>query len=190
MQTFLDFLPVVAFVVAYWLTDFKTATLVIMVAVALQVALTWLIRKSVNRMLLISAGLVIGLGGISLVLQNDLVFKWKPTVLNWAFALAFLASGYVGSRKTVIQRILESVANNEIQLAASDWRVLNHMWVAYFVLAGSANLFVAYRYSEAVWVNFKLFGLLGMTVAFLLVQAVWLSRRSLPPTAVDHDKRK
>jgi intracellular septation protein len=177
MQAFLDFLPVVAFVVAYWLTDFKTAILVIMIAMVIQVIATWLLTRTVNKLLLGSAGLVVGLGGISLLLDNDLIFKWKPTVLNWVFAAAFLGSRYIGE-KTIVQRIMESVAKEDIVLKDNDWQQLNIMWIAYFIIAGTANIVVAYNFSEAFWVNFKLFGLLGLTFAFMFFQAFWLTRKT------------
>lgn len=180
MQALVDFLPVVAFVVAYWLADFKTAVVVIMVAMVLQVAVTWLVKREVSRMTLASAGLVVVLGGVSLLLKNDLVFKWKPTVLNWAFAAVFLGSHFIGE-KTVVQRLLQSVAKGEINLAPRDWRTLNLMWVAFFLVSGAANIYVAYAFPENVWVNFKLFGLLGLTVVFVLLQAAWLSRREATP---------
>jgi intracellular septation protein len=176
MQALLDFLPVVAFVTAYWLSDFHTAVLVIMVAMVLQVTVTWFITRTVSRMTLASTVLVVVLGGVSLLLKNELIFKWKPTILNWAFAAVFLGSQYIGA-KPVVQRLLESVAKQEITLADRDWRTLNLMWVAFFLLSGAANLYVAYNFPENIWVNFKLFGLLGLTVVFILVQAAWLARR-------------
>ena len=177
MQALLDFLPVIAFAVTYWVTkDFNTAILVIMAAVGIQVIVTFALTRNVPKMLLISAGLVIGLGGISLLLKNDLVFKWKPTVLNWAFALVFLGSQFIGA-KPIIQRIMESVAKNEIQLIPAHWRTLNLMWALFFTISGAANIYVAYNFEEAVWVNFKLFGLLGFTLVFMVLQAIWISKR-------------
>lgn len=176
MQAVIDFLPVVAFVVAYWLTDFQTAIGVIMAAMVLQVAVTLLLTGTVSRMTLTSAALVVVLGGVSLLLKNDLVFKWKPTILNWAFAAVFLGSQFIGER-TIVQRLLQSVAKEQITLAPRDWRTLNLMWVVFFLVSGAANIIVAYRFPEHVWVNFKLFGLLGLTVVFVLLQAAWLSRR-------------
>lgn len=177
MQAFIDFLPVLAFAIAYWVTrDFQLAIAVIMGAMVLQVALTWLIKGTVSRMLLMSAGLVVGLGGISLLLKNDLVFKWKPTVLNWLFAVIFLGSQYIGE-KPIVQRFVQSVAQVELGLGARDWRTLNLMWVAFFLVSGAANIYVAYNFSENVWVNFKLFGLLGLTAVFVGLQALWLSKR-------------
>lgn len=177
MQPFLDLLPVVAFFIAYWMADFQTAIAVIMIAMTIQIIATRLITGTVSKMLLFSGGLVVGLGGISLLLQNELIFKWKPTVLNWIFALVFLGSRYIGD-KPIVQRILQSAAAQNIELASTDWQSLNLMWVVFFMISGAANIFVAYTFSEAVWVNFKLFGLLGMTVLFILLQAVWLTRRA------------
>jgi intracellular septation protein len=177
MQVVVDFLPLLAFATAYWLADMHTAILTIMVAISLQVLVTWLVKRTVSRMLLASAVLVVVLGGISLLLNNDLIFKWKPTVLNWTFAAVFFASRYIGDRP-IAQRILESVSKNEFQLSQADWRRLNLMWVAFFVVSGAANIFVAYRFPESVWVNFKLFGLTGMTLAFALLQGMWLSKHT------------
>ncbi len=182
MQAFIDFLPVVAFVVAYWLTDFHTAIKVIMAAMVLQVAVTWLVTRTVSRMTLASAVLVVVLGGVSLVLKNELIFKWKPTILNWAFAAVFLGSQFIGER-TVVQRLLQSVAREQISLSGSDWRKLNLMWVVFFIFSGAANIYVAYNFPENIWVNFKLFGLLGLTFVFVLLQSVWLSRRENPAAA-------
>jgi intracellular septation protein len=179
MQAYLDFLPVIAFVGAYWLTDLKTAIWVIMAAVTLQVAITWLVKRTVPRMLLISAVLVVGLGGLSLLLNNDLIFKWKPTVLNWVFAAVFLGSQYIGDRP-IVQRLMESVATEPLKLPPAAWRQLNVMWVLFFLVCGAANIYVAYTFSEPVWVNFKLFGLLGLTLVFVLLQGLWLSRRMAP----------
>lgn len=176
MQALIDLLPVVLFYVAYKLGDFRTAIIVIMVAMSVQVALTWLIRRTVSRMTLASAGLVVVLGGASLLVRNDLVFKWKPTILFWLFALVFLGSQYVGS-KPIAQRFMESASKGEISVAAGDWRRLNLMWVAFFGLVGALNLYVAYGYPEDVWVDFKLFGLTGLTLVFAFAQALWLSRR-------------
>ena len=185
MQLFIDFLPIVAFVIAYWLTDIKTAIAVIMVAMTLQVVITYALKRTVSRMLLASAALVVVLGGISLAINNDLVFKWKPTVLNWAFCAVLLVSRYAGD-KPMMQRLLESVAKGENRLLAPDWQRLNLMWAGFFLLSGAANLYVAYNFSEGVWVNFKLFGLLGMTLVFVLLQAFWLSRHGLPTEPGNH----
>jgi intracellular septation protein len=176
MQAFIDFLPLAAFALTYWLADFQTAVMAIMLAIVLQVALTWLISGKVNRILLFSALLVLAFGGIGLALQNDTVFKWKPTVFSWIIAIALAISQYVGDRP-LVQRLLDAAARGDLQLAADDWRTLNWMWAAFFAITGAANILVAYRFSETFWVNFKVFGLTGMTIAFSLLQGLWIFRR-------------
>jgi intracellular septation protein len=176
MQSLIDLLPVVLFYVAYKFSDFRTAIAVMMVAMTVQVALTWLITRTVHRMTLVSAGLVVGLGAISLSLHNELVFKWKPTILFWILAIVFLGSQFVGA-KPIAQRFLQSASKEEINVPAGDWRALNLMWVVFFAAVGAINLYVAYNFPENVWVNFKLFGLTGLTLVFAMGQALWLSRR-------------
>jgi intracellular septation protein len=176
MQALLDFLPVIAFVTAYWVTgDMSTAIIVIMGAIALQVLLTWIIKREVNRMLIISAVLVFVLGGVSLYLDNPLFFKWKPTGLYWIFAVVFLGSQFIGEQPFV-KRMMTAVSTDDINLPDNIWRQLNLAWVGFFIFAGFANIYVAYNYDEATWVNFKLFGLFGITFVFLVLQTLWLSR--------------
>jgi intracellular septation protein len=176
MQALIDFLPVIAFVATYWLSgDMSLAIMVIMGAVTLQITATWLIKRELNKMLVASAVLVIVLGGISLALDNPLFFKWKPTGLYWLFAVAFLGSQFIGERP-LAQRMMTSVSQNGLDLPDRVWRQLNLAWVLFFIVAGIANIYVAYNYEEATWVNFKLFGLLGITFVFLVLQSLWMSQ--------------
>ena len=69
-----------------------------------------------------------------------------------------------------------SVAEDELELTNKAWNQLNLAWVVFFIVAGCTNIYVAYNYEESVWVNFKLFGLFGMTFVFLVLQTLWLSR--------------
>lgn len=177
MQALLDFFPLLVFAVVYWLSDFQTAVLAIMIALVLQVALTWLVQGTVSRLLLFSAVLAVGFGGIGLIMQNNAVFKWKPTIFSWLIAAALLASRYFGE-KPLVQYLLDAAAQGGLQLSPADWRMLNLMWAAFFVLTGAVNILVAYRFSEVFWVNFKVFGLTGMTIAFSLLQGLWVYRRS------------
>ena len=188
MQALLDFLPVIAFVATYWVTgDMSTAIAVIMGAVSLQLLATWLIKRELSRMLLISAALVIVLGGISLILDDPLFFKWKPTGLYWLFAALFLGSQFIGAQP-MVKRMMLSVAQDDFELTDTIWNQLNLAWVAFFIIAGGANIYVAYNYPEATWVNFKLFGLFGMTFVFLVIQTLWLSRHmSDAPAGGDED---
>ncbi|CAN5244085.1 septation protein A [soil metagenome] len=172
MQLLFDFFPVAAFFIAFKLYDMFVATAVIIVAAGLQILIQWLWKRSINRMHVVSAVLILVFGGITLTLRNELFIQWKPTVLYWLFAAIFLASQYIGS-KPIVQRLMQDA----IRVERSQWRKLNLMWVIFFVVLGVLNLYVVYTFDENTWVNFKLFGLLGLTLLFAMLQAVWLARK-------------
>lgn len=173
MQFLSDFWPIVAFFAAYWLGDVYIATGVLMVAMTIQIVWQWLRSREINKMLLVSGALVLVFGGATLFLQDRAFIQLKPTVVNWLFALAFLSSQWIGS-KTIAERVMGS----SIDLPKPVWRELNLLWVLYFIALGCANLFVVYRFDEAVWVNFKLFGTLGFTVLMVLAQALVIYLRA------------
>jgi len=133
----------------------------------------WKRNGKINKMHLTSLVLVLVFGGITLFLRDEKFIQWKPTVVNWLFAAAFLLAP-VFTRKTLVQRLMEKT----VQLPTGLWTQLNSMWVLFFLLSGAANLYVVYNYDEETWVNFKLFGMLGLTFVFILLQGVWLSRKA------------
>ncbi|HEY4366040.1 MAG TPA: septation protein A [Steroidobacteraceae bacterium] len=172
MQLLFDFFPVIAFFIAYKLTDIYVATAVIIVAVVAQTAIQWVRHRKVSPMSLISGVLVLVFGSLTLVIHDKSFIQWKVTVVNWLFAAAFLASQFVGER-TLIERIM----GENVQLEAALWRRLNWAWIIFFVLLGGINLYVAHHFTENVWVNFKLFGMFGLTFVFALLQGVWLASK-------------
>ena len=171
MKLLFDFLPLILFFAAFKLYDIWVATGVIMVATLAQVAYSKLRHKKVEKMHLWVLGVVIVLGGLTLLFGDERFLKWKPTIVNWAFAVVFLGSQFVGERN-----ITERIMGGQIQVPGSVWTRVNLMWVAFFVLSGVANLYVAYRYSTEIWVDFKVFGLLGATFVFVILQALYLAR--------------
>lgn len=170
MQLLIDYIPILFFIVAYFLKDIYFATAVLMATMPLILLLQWLVTKKVNRIYLASTGLVLVLGGATLFFHNPTFLYWKPTVLNWVIALVFLGSQWIGE-KPIVQRMMGHAAD----LGSAQWRKLNTMWVAFFVFSGAVNIYVAYNFSEAFWVKFKLFGMLGLTVVFVAVQSLWLA---------------
>lgn len=176
MQLLHDLLPVIAFFVAYKAAGMYVATGVLIVAVLAQTALKYARTREVSRVSLISAGAVLVLGGITLALQDARFIQWKPTLVNWLLGAAFLGSMLVGERPLV-----ERLIGEQVRLERPMWTRLNLAWAAFFVALGALNLVVAYRFDEATWVNFKLFGLLGLTLAFMVVQGLWISRHALEP---------
>ncbi|MGE0081043.1 MAG: septation protein A [Thiohalomonadaceae bacterium] len=179
MKLLFDFFPILLFFIAYKVWDIYAATAVAIAASAVQVAVHWWRHRRVENMHLLTLGLVVVLGGATLLLQDNRFIMWKPTLVNWLFALAFLGSRFIGE-KTLVQRMMGS----QVSLPAWVWGRLNWSWVVFFLLLGAANLYVAFYYAldlpaaerEAIWVNFKLFGMMGLTFAFVIAQAFYLAR--------------
>lgn len=181
MQLLIDFLPVIVFFAVYkgygaFISAdgaMFAATGAIMIAMSIQIAIQWIRKRTVNKMLLTSGVLVLIFGGITLALRDPLFIQWKPTIVNWLFALAFLGSQFIGAQP-LIQRIM----GHAIELPQSMWKQLNWMWVGNFTALGAANIYVVYHFSEAIWVNFKLYGMLGLTLIMALIQGVWIAMKT------------
>ena len=178
MQFLVDLLPVIAFFVAYKFAGIYVATAVLIVGVLAQTIVSWIRFRKVSPMLLTTAALVLVFGGLTLYLHDATFIKWKPTIVNWLFAGVFVASHFVRG-PTLIQRML----GENVTLEAQDWSRLSLAWVAFFVLSGALNLYVAYNYPEETWVNFKLFGLMGLTLLFAVAQGFWIARKTEPTEA-------
>ena len=171
MKILFDFLPILVFFIVYKQTgDLILATAILIPASILQVAYNWFKNKVVEKMHIVSLVLVVLFGGATVLFGDGDFIKWKPTILNWLFAVVFLGSQFIGS-KNIIQRLMEG----QLSLPFKVWRTLNLAWVGFFVLSGAINLYVFNNFSEEAWVNFKLFGLLGMTLVFIVVQGLYLS---------------
>lgn len=171
MKLLFDFLPIVLFFVAYKLYDIYVATAVAIAASVIQVGWSWFRHGKVENMHWITLGVIVVFGGLTLLLQDETFIKWKPTLVNWLFAAAFLGSQYVGK-----QSLLKRMMATNISLPEPVWLRLNMSWVSFFAAMGAANLYVAFNYDTDTWVNFKLFGMLGLTVIFIIAQAFYLSR--------------
>jgi len=180
MQLLFDFLPIIAFFATYKLADIYVATGVLIVAVILQSVVQWFWKRKLNTMHLISAGLVLVFGGLTLAIHDKAFIMWKPTIVNWLFGAGFLASQMSAfGGKPMVRRLMSS-AEAGVDLSDSSWRHLNLMWVAYFIVLGIANLIVFRNFDEATWVNFKLFGMLGLTIVFIVIQGMWIASRAQP----------
>jgi len=168
-----DFFPVLLFFAAFKVWGLMVATAVLIVATIAQTAWSWVRTRTVNRTHLLTAGLVLVFGGLTLWLDDEVFIKWKPTVVYWLFAIAFLGSQWVGE-KPIIRRIMES----GIRLPYAIWGRLNAAWAVFFVALGVLNLWVAFNFSTDLWVNFKLFGLLGLTLGFALLQGFYVAHHA------------
>jgi intracellular septation protein len=183
MQLLVDYIPIVVFIVAYFYRDIFFATGVLMAVMPIVLLLQWLMTRKLNKIYLASTVLVLILGSATLFYRNATFLYWKPTVLNWAIAAVFLGSQWVGD-KTIVQRMLGGAA----ALSPTQWLRLNQIWVGFFLIAGGVNLFVAYNFSEAAWVKFKLFGMFGLTLLFIVVQTIWLMAATKRHASAHNDR--
>jgi intracellular septation protein len=175
-----DFFPIILFFATFKLFEDQhqgilAATGVVIAATCVQVAITWFRHRKVENVHLVTLALVVVLGGVTLLLNDEIFIKWKPTVVNWLFAVAMLASQFIGER-TLIERLLGS----NVQLPSAVWTRLNLSWVVFFTAVGFLNLYVVYHFDTDTWVNFKLFGIMGLTVAFVVAQAFYMMRHAPP----------
>jgi intracellular septation protein len=171
MKLLFDFFPIVLFFIVYKTCDIYTATAVAMVASVSQVLLYRLKFQRYDKMHLISLAIIVILGGATLFFHNPWFIKWKPTGIYWLSALVFLGSSFIGS-KPLIQKMMEA----NVQLSTQIWHRLNGAWSLFFIVMGALNLYVAYYYDTDAWVNFKLFGGVGFTLIFVLIQAFYLTK--------------
>ena len=154
------------------------ATLVVIIATLAQITFLVARGKKIDMMLWISLGLVVVLGGATVWFHNDTFIKWKPSVLYWAMGASFWIS-QTFFRKNLLQALIGA----QLELPAGVWQRLNFAWIAFFALMGLLNLYVAYSFSTSTWVNFKLFGGIGLMLLFTLGQGVYLSRHIKPEPA-------
>jgi len=168
-----EFLGIIVFFAVYIITkNIYYATGVSIVLSVVQVIVELVRFKSVDKKLLLSTVLIIVLGGMTILLHNDLFIRIKPTVLYWIFALVLLISQLFG--RNLIKKMLQA----QVDFVVSDkvWNRYVYMWVVFFVILGVANLYVAMYFSLDYWVKFKLFGTSGLMILFMLVQGALLMK--------------
>ena len=201
MKLLFDFFPIILFFISYHQANFLientfigqlidpakenfiaatiVATGIAIAASFIQVALNWIKTRKFEKMHLFSLALITVLGSITIAFGNPAFVQWKPTVLNWLFAGVFLSSMVIG-KESIVRRMM----GGQIKLPDNVWTNLNLSWVIFFIISGAANLYVAFYYGLEYddetrmdnWVNFKLFGLMGLTFAFVILQAVFVAK--------------
>jgi len=176
MKQLLEFIPVILFFIVYKLYDIYTATAVIIVATIIQVGISWFIHKKVETMQWITLGLIVVMGGATIYLQDEQFIKWKLTVIEWLFGLAFLGSQFFG-KKTFVERMMGA----SIDLPASIWKKLNFAWAAFFISIGAINIYVMQNFNTDDWVSFKTFGVPGLMLVFIIIQMLFIYKH-IPDT--------
>lgn len=173
MRQLLEFVPIALFFIVYqmdgdtvslygWshtVDGIFTATAVLMIATVIQVLATWALTRQLEKRLLWVGLAACGFGAATLLLRNEMFIMWKPTIFNWVLALVFGASQFIGQRN-----LMERTLGRQIHLPHRIWTRLNLLWVAHFSVVGALNLVVAYGYSEATWVSYKMYSAILFTV--------------------------
>lgn len=184
MKFLFDFFPVILFFVAYKVSDIFVATGVAIAASVLQIGYMLVRRHRVTGMQWTGLAVIVLFGGATLVLHNEEFIKWKPTVLYWLAGVVFL--GALAFR----QNLVKAIMSEGIELPEPIWKKLAIAWGVFFLFKGTLNLWVAYTFSTDVWVNFKLFGGMGLMLAFVIAQALWISRHLPDPDDAKREAAK
>lgn len=182
MKLLADFFPVLLFFITYKWQGIYAATVVAIAASSIQVIAFWLKNKRVESTHLITFFTILIFGGATLYLQDELFIKWKPTIINWLFAFACLTTHFIGNTP-LIKRMMQG----GLTLPNNVWTKLNGIWALFFIVQGLLNLYVMYNFDTDTWVNFKLFGMLGLTMVFIVVQGFYLMKHIEEPVNISDD---
>lgn len=192
MKQLLEFIPIALFFIVYqldgetvalgsWQHEFDgifSATAVLIGATALQVLLSRIASGYWDKRGLWTF-LAVGIfGGATLILRDQTFIQWKPTIFNWALAIAFGLFHFIGDRN-----LLERTLGAQLELPKPIWGRLNLLWISNFLLVGALNLYVAYGYSEATWVSYKLYSSIGFTLVLTILTALLVSPHLQTPEA-------
>jgi intracellular septation protein len=152
------------------------ATLILIIASLVQNILHWLLYRRLEKMHVISLGILVVFGSMTVILKDPDFIKWKVSIFNWIFALAILGSQFIG-KKPLIERMM----SHAISVPTAIWKKINFSWGMFFAFIGILNLIIAFKFAgenDENWVNFKLFGILGLTIVFMIAQGIYLSRHA------------
>ena len=182
MKLLLDFFPIILFFAAYKVAGIYVATGVAIAATIAQIAYIHFKHGKVEPMQWLSLGVIVLFGGATLLAHSETFIKWKPTVLYWLMGGALLI-GQLLFKKNFIESLMKA----QVELPAPVWLKLNWAWAGFFAARGVLNLWVAYNFDTDTWVNFKLFGGMGLMLAFVIAQALYLSRHMKDGDATPKD---
>jgi intracellular septation protein len=179
MKFLYDFFPLILFFTAAKLYDIYVATGVAIAASAIQVIWYYYRNKRFETMHMVTLGVLVVFGGMTILFHDDTFIKWKPTIVNWIFAVILIGSHWIGS-KTIIEHLL----SKQVELPGKVWHNLNVSWSLFFLVMGALNLYIAFYYRleldeqarTDIWINFKVFGITGLTFVFVIIQAFYMAK--------------
>lgn len=171
MKFLFDLLPVILFFVAFKFAGIYVATGIAIATTIVQVIWLWLRHRKVEPMQWVSLAIIVVFGGATMLLHDETFIKWKPTALYWLFGVTLFVAELVFD-KNLIRAMMEK----QMALPENLWRAVNFSWALFFLAMGALNLVIAYHFSTDTWVDFKLFGGMGLMVVFIVVQSLWLAK--------------
>lgn len=179
MRILLDFFPIILFFIAYKIGDIYIATCVAIVATLVQLIYGKVRQGTYEKSHVISFVLILILGGATLLMKDAMFIKWKTTAVYWVLGCVFIGSQFFGQKS-----LMEHIAGHSIEMKKAIWKKLNLSWGIFFLIMGCLNLYVVYHFDTDTWVNFKLFGTLGLTLLFVLGQGIYMAKH------LEQDKEK
>ena len=171
MKFLFDIFPVILFFAAFKIYGIYVATAVAIAATFVQIGWVWMRHRKVDNMMWVSLAVIVVFGGATLLLQDETFIKWKPTVLYWLFSATL-----TGSALLFKKNLIRSMMEKQVRLPDLVWNKLQASWIGFFAAMGALNLYVAYNFSTETWVNFKLFGGMGLMLVFVFLQALLLAK--------------
>tara|TARA_E500000331_G_scaffold118509_2_gene115609 strand:+ start:11212 stop:11751 length:540 start_codon:yes stop_codon:yes gene_type:complete len=175
VKFFFEIFPIIIFFFVFKSHGIMAATAAAIIATIIQAGWSWLRNKKIEKMMMINLGIIIILGGATIALQDETFIKWKPTVLYWAFAIILVLSNLIFKKN-----LIKAMMGSKMIMVDPLWNKLNLSWSGFFLFMGCLNLYVAFNFDTDMWVNFKLFGGMGLLLIFALAQAFFLSKHISP----------
>lgn len=175
MKFFFEIFPIIIFFFVFKTYGIMAATAAAIVATIAQAGWSWMRNKKIEKMMIINLGVIIILGGATLALQDETFIKWKPTALYWVFASVLILSNMIFKKN-----LIKAMMGSKMEMEDLLWNKLNLSWAGFFLFMGCLNLYVAFNFDIDTWVNFKLFGGMGLLLIFALGQAFFLAKHITP----------
>jgi intracellular septation protein len=183
MKFLFELFPILLFFIAFKFKGIFFATAVAIIASIIQIAVAYFRSKKVEPTMWISLAVILVFGSATLIFRNEVFIKWKPTILYWIFSGTIFTIRFMFN-KNAMKGLLEK----QLQLPVQIWERVNMSWGIFFAVLGAVNLFVAYKFSTATWVNFKLFGIMGLVFLFAILQSLFLAPH-LPKEEINLDNK-
>ncbi|PSB92125.1 septation protein A [Candidatus Pandoraea novymonadis] len=171
MKFLFDLLPLILFFIVFKFAGIYVATGTIIIVTLIQIIWMCFHRRKIESMQWISFAIIVIFGGATIWFHNEAFIKWKPTVLYWLFGVTLFITEHFFNRN-----LIHAMMGEKITLTESIWQKLSYSWTLFFIAIGALNLLIAYNFSTDLWVNFKLFGGMGLMLIFFILQSIWLSK--------------